>query len=366
MAVPLTAGSAAGYTVPPPLVLLTGAAIALAAPLGATAATARSDDGSATEHWCGEFDYGGFATKAALNISIGGGGGTANISMVWDRKAHGCKHCCAESELGLKVTRSPSGIAFLGDGSVADFYSFEAALNAAGDEMVGNITTGGRTHGTFAAQKVGCPAIAECTPSKPPPSPPHPGPPHPPPPPAPPAPPAPPPASHAPVPVWPLPLALTCTKAPGAPPATALLSSSVTVKLTGPGASSPVAVQATTRYQLLLQAAGAAAGLVKEIAVEVEAANDTLGQLTNYSYSLRRDSGGSSTVAASAVSPFGVAYAMETLLQLAAPRAQSSCGGGFSVVDTPGYSHRGLLLDTGRRFFPIKLLQSTIEAMAVS
>jgi hypothetical protein len=345
----------------PLLMIFAAAAVAVAAPLQEqqeeATATTRSDD-SATEHWCGEFDYSGFATKASLNISIGGGD-TANISMVWDRKAHGCKHCCAESEVGLKVTRSSSGIAFLGNGSTADYYSFDAALNAAGDEMVGNITTGGRTYGTFAAQKVGCPAIVACTPGKPPPSPPHPGPPHPPPPPPPPAPPPPP---HAPVPVWPLPLALTCTKAPGGAPPTALLSSSVTVALTGSGASSPVAVQAAARYQLLLQAAGAAAGPVKEIAVEVEAANDTLGQLTNYSYSLRHDSGSSSTVAASAASPFGFAYAMETLLQLA---AQSSCGGGFSVVDAPVYTHRGLLLDTGRRFYPLPLLQSTIDAMAI-
>jgi hypothetical protein len=233
--------------------------------VSAAAAAAAAGDDSATEeeHWCGEFDYSGFATKAALNISIGSGGGTANVSMVWDRKARGCKHCCAESELGLKVTRSSSRIAFLGTGGAADFYSFEAAFNAAGDEMAGNISTGGRTYGTFAAQKMGCPAIITCTPNKPPPSPP-PGPP-PPGPPPPPAPPAPAPAPHTPVPVWPLPLKLECTKVLGSevgtgrrssPPAAALLSSSVAVKLTGPGASSLVAVQTAARYQLLLQAAG--------------------------------------------------------------------------------------------------------------
>jgi hexosaminidase len=99
--------------------------------------------------------------------------------------------------------------------------------------------------------------------------------------------------------------------------------------------------------------------------MEVEAATDSLGPSTNYSYSLRWDNGAASAVAASAASPFGVGYAMETLLQLASPKAQLDCGSGFMVLDTPAYPHRGLLLDTGRRFYPLKLLKSTIDAMAM-
>ena len=294
---------------------------------------------------------------------------------MWDRKAHGCHHCCPDIEDGLKVTRSgATHITLLGDGSPAKYYTFEAALNAAGDKMIGNITTGGRKFGTFAAQKDGCPAIVKCTPSKPPPPPP-PGPPRPPPPtPGPPGPPPPPPAPHPPVPVWPLPLKLDCTKALDNAPTT-LLSTSVAIKLSGSGAASPVAVQAASRYQLLLRAAGSAAGSVKQVMVEVSAADDTLGPATNYSYSLHyaaaaaaADVAGApaaTAIAASAATPFGVGYAMETLLQLASPEAQRSCGAGFSVADTPGYEHRGLLLDTGRRFFPLELLESQIDAMAM-
>lgn len=102
----------------------------------------------------------------------------------------------------------------------------------------------------------------------------------------------------------------------------------------------------------------------------VESMNDSLDQTTNYSYSLRYEPNEVGvavglSVTASAVTPFGVVYAMETLLQIVTPEAQASCGGGFIVVDEPDYEHRGLLLDTGRRFYPLKLLESTIDAMAM-
>ena len=58
-------------------------------------------------------------------------------------------------------------------------------------------------------------------------------------------------------------------------------------------------------------------------------------------------------------------YLAETLLQLATPKGQRDCGGGFAVLDTPAYPHRGLLLDTGRRFYPPGLLRSTVDAMAM-
>ena len=280
-----------------------------------TAGSARSVP---VNSWCGEFDYkGGFANRSALNISVAGD--TANITMVWARKAHSCSHCCPDSEYGLNVTRSGARITFLGAGNALDYYTFEASLNAAGDGMVGNITNGGRTYGSFTAQTDGCPAIASCTPKPNPPSP-RPGPPG----------PLPPPPPHPPVRVWPLPLKLECTKAdPAATTATAaLLSASVTVTLTGPGAAAPVAAQAAARYQLLLRAAGSAAGPVKVVAIEVEAASDVLGQATNYSYSLEysleqaatatatvavanmvRTNGadtGMASVTASAASPFAV------------------------------------------------------------
>jgi hypothetical protein len=301
-----------------------------------------------------------------MNISIDDGA-IAIVNQVWDRKAHGCHSCCPEVEAGLNVTRTATHIAILGDeSSTSQYYSFEAVFTAAGNGMAGNITHGGRTYGSFAAQRNGCPTILQNCTSAPTP--------------APPTPPGPPPP-HAPVPVWPLPLRLDCTP-PTLPPALPrradappeLLAPTVSITLTGTGATSAVAAQAAARYQLLLRGAGSTAGAVTEIAVAVEGADDTLGQATNYSYALHYvaaaaahdgSSGAGTMVAVSVASPYGLGYALETLLQLASPRAQRDCGGGFAVQDRPVYQHRGLLLDTARRFFPLALLESTIDAMAI-
>ena len=350
------------------VIKVVSALLGLSTSAAAAADVARSTAGP--EHWCGVFDYEGFASGAPMNISIDDDGATATVNQVWDRKAHGCHSCCPELEAGLNVTRTTTHIAFLGDeGSTSQYYSFEAAFSAVGDRMAGNITHGGRTYGSFAAQRNGCPTILQNCTSTPTP--------------APPTPPGPPPP-HAPVPVWPLPLRLACTPPPPPAPRRAnanappkLLASTVSITLTGAGAASAVAAHAAARYQLLLRGAGSAEGPVTEIVLAVEGADDNLGQATNYSYALHyaaaaaathdgsSGGGAGSTVAASVASPFGLGYALETLLQLASPRAQRDCGGGFAVQDRPVYQHRGLLLDTARRFFPLALLESTIDAMAI-
>ena len=175
--------------------------LGLAISAAAVAGVARSAAGP--EHWCGLFDYEGFASGAPMNISIDDGA-IAIVNQVWDRKAHGCHSCCPEVEAGLNVTRTATHIAILGDeSSTSQYYSFEAVFTAAGNGMAGNITHGGRTYGSFAAQRNGCPTILQNCTSAPTP--------------APPTPPGPPPP-HAPVPVWPLPLRLDCTP-PTLPPA---------------------------------------------------------------------------------------------------------------------------------------------------
>lgn len=57
-------------------------------------------------------------------------------------------------------------------------------------------------------------------------------------------------------------------------------------------------------------------------------------------------------VEATAASPFGVAYALETLSQLIGPDGRLVCSG-LVVRDRPAYVHRGLMIDTGRRFYPV-------------
>ena len=150
-------------------------------------------------------------------------------------------------------------------------------------------------------------------------------------------PPPPPPLEAAPV--WPLPQLLKCQPDQDNE---VLLSSSVVVKITG--GTSAIASQAAARYTPLLRAAGSAKGRVKTVTLALQSASEALDRATNYSYSLRYVALGSDSVTASAASPYGAAYAFETLLQLAEPAAQALCGSAFTVVDAPDFVHRGLMV----------------------
>jgi len=169
------------------------------------------------------------------------------------------------------------------------------------------------------------------------------------------------------VPVWPLPQHLKCVGTLDEQTGS-FLSANVIVKISGSGLSSSVAIQAAARYQTLLQAAGTPAGGVTVVNVVVQSQDETLGRHTNYSYTVNYNASKSMsmyTVSVCAASPFGVAYALETLLQLAEEGAQSQCGGGFVVIDQPDFPHRGLMIDTGRRFYPISLVENLIEGLAM-
>lgn len=64
-------------------------------------------------------------------------------------------------------------------------------------------------------------------------------------------------------------------------------------------------------------------------------------------------------------SPYGAAYALETLAQLVGPGGTLPHAA-FRVADGPQYKHRGLLVDIGRRYYPVPLLRDIIEAMSMS
>lgn len=154
--------------------------------------------------------------------------------------------------------------------------------------------------------------------------------------------------------VWPLPGSLSCTGADAAP----LLSKDVTVSFDRRTASE-VAQAAATRYESLLQFAGQEGGGVQQVVVTLQSDNEALGLATNYSYTVER-AVASSKVRITAASPFGVNHGMETLLQL----AEGSCAA-FSVNDAPMFAYRGLMIDTGRRWYPVELVQRTIDAMSM-
>jgi hexosaminidase len=161
--------------------------------------------------------------------------------------------------------------------------------------------------------------------------------------------------------IWPLPRHMSCVAGSG-PVHPGLLAPSISVALTGPGAGSSVAALAAARYQLSLRAAAAVGGEILRVDVAVAAADDALDARTNYTYELSRQPG--STITGTAASPFAVAYALESVLQLSADTQQRRRCATFSLSDSPRFAHRGLLVDTGRRFYPVPMLEALLDAMA--
>jgi hexosaminidase len=68
----------------------------------------------------------------------------------------------------------------------------------------------------------------------------------------------------------------------------------------------------------------------------------------------------------SAASAFGAAYALEGLLQLLGhPQAPGRLVVGELILhDSPRYAWRGLMIDAGRRFFPVPLVRNLLDTMA--
>lgn len=177
--------------------------------------------------------------------------------------------------------------------------------------------------------------------------------------------------------VWPLPRSIEC-KAPGA--TLPVIASGMRISLAGLGASADVSIAAVKRYTPVLLSGHnvlkpASAGLllasasptVTNIEITVGSKLAPLSSATNYSYTLDYDSG-SDTVSVSTASPFGVAYALETLSQLISGTqgARKLKCVSLSVRDSPQFEHRGQMIDTGRRFYPVPLVMSIIDGLAVS
>lgn len=81
---------------------------------------------------------------------------------------------------------------------------------------------------------------------------------------------------------------------------------------------------------------------------------------TNEAYELRWKP---ESIDISAASLSGVIYALESVSQLISLDGLLPARSG-TLVDSPRFAHRGLLVDTGRRFWPLSLLKQTVEAMS--
>lgn len=169
--------------------------------------------------------------------------------------------------------------------------------------------------------------------------------------------------------IWPMPESVECLQGPEI-----ALSPKLRFDILN---SSTIASAAVDRYTPLLRPARTSIAQFSRVAtlasvtISWSIASDNLTSDTNYSYNLRcctTDPNGGLNARVFAASVFGVGYALETLVQLADGNGSGGdtipCGGGFSVVDHPVYRHRGLMVDTGRRYYPIPLLHSTLDAMS--
>ncbi|EDO29436.1 predicted protein [Nematostella vectensis] len=94
--------------------------------------------------------------------------------------------------------------------------------------------------------------------------------------------------------------------------------------------------------------------------ISVKSDDESLNEGTSYEYSLSFDSGPQATL--TALTPYGALYGMETFSQLVVDGSLVYTS--VSISDKPSFVHRGLMLDTGRRFFPMDLLYNTLDAMS--
>eukprot|EP01051_Picozoa_sp_SAG22_P012633 SAG22_NODE_1332_length_4702_cov_1.577232_2_plen_803_part_00 len=163
---------------------------------------------------------------------------------------------------------------------------------------------------------------------------------------------------------WPRPKQSSCLTNRG----TGTFGSATTIVATGAGAKTDVVVAALLRYKSIIvpqDLAAANLGTITTVTVDVASADDTLSSSTDYSYTLAYMHGGGDTVAATAAGPFGVAYALETLSQTIQEGGVLPCSA-LSVQDAPEYVHRGLMIDTGRRFYPMALVKQIVDGLALS
>lgn len=122
---------------------------------------------------------------------------------------------------------------------------------------------------------------------------------------------------------------------------------------------SSVLSRAAGRYEgyIGMNATGLSDGL-QNCSVSVSSAEDRLVMQTSYRYALKVANG---ICSINADTVFGAAYGMESLYQIA---ANESLLDNVVVTDFPDYVHRGVMIDSGRRFWPVPLVKNTIDMMS--
>ena len=114
-------------------------------------------------------------------------------------------------------------------------------------------------------------------------------------------------------------------------------------------------------------AASVATTAVHTLTIEVDATvatRDVVSLETKYGYTLLYT--GDGVVRATAESIYGAQYAMESFTQLVSSADATLPGDVLTLRDAPQYAWRGLMLDAGRRFFPMPLVKNLLDTMSAA
>eukprot|EP00039_Didymoeca_costata_P019109 m.336268 g.336268 ORF g.336268 m.336268 type:complete len:678 (-) comp17802_c0_seq1:111-2144(-) len=102
---------------------------------------------------------------------------------------------------------------------------------------------------------------------------------------------------------------------------------------------------------------------INVVSIAVESGDHFLGIATRYNYSLHISSS-SQTVMIKAASIYGAMYALESLTQLIDSNTGKLYHEDVTITDAPDYNWRGLMIDSGRRFFPVPVVKNLLDTMA--
>jgi hypothetical protein len=117
--------------------------------------------------------------------------------------------------------------------------------------------------------------------------------------------------------------------------------------------------------------AGSGATRLVGLRLEVSGTSEVLNIDTDYSYTLtvspsKLQHEGGVVAVATASSVYGAMYAMETFVQLLDEDAGALVHSSIDIRDKPDHNWRGLMIDAGRRFFPMPLVKNLMQTMAAN
>jgi hexosaminidase len=102
---------------------------------------------------------------------------------------------------------------------------------------------------------------------------------------------------------------------------------------------------------------------LESLSLFVATDSEHLGSATDYSYNLTVSASGAS---ARCISVYGCIYALESFTQLLDHQRGEVLHSEVEIVDAPDYQWRGIMLDAGRRFFPMANVKDIMNVMAAN